>query len=832
MISPRAIDAYLNREGIEDFRWLKTLSDRELDGMMSEIKPPPSFNEPLNRAQKVGFILGVAYKHWVYHLEMGCGKTRLALELLKWFIGHDEISRALVLVNSDTVVMGWQDEILRWGIGLPFKILLGSSADKWDMLENFDHGIAVATHTGFSTMVSELTYTKSAERREYVPVAEHVQYMREKFDAFVIDECFVAGTLIDTPSGKKPIESLSENDIVISTDKPRRILSVYKKRSNIITKLNLSNDEFILTTPNHPFFTDVGWVCAANLSGRKLYDITELQNLWEDIRANSEKSTTLQSILRSEIQGKPMEEQETAINMRDLRTTISAPPIQTRQVLQPQLLDNRTSRTGNCLGKKSYREIKLEQGHPDAGRIKNKIKRLVTSHEPSTISSWREWSRYDEATSSFNDSIRPGLDCGVRHFIGKKAAKLSNLLQSRYCQSDENDRNRNRWGRASSFVTKITGSKEDEEINGIRVVSIENFQFDCPQDVYSLEIEGCPHFFANGVLVHNSTRVGNSRSLSFRVCRAVMEDAPIRFALAGRLFGRDPMPVWAQFYLVDQGASFGPTINLFRGAFFTAKQGHFGGMEYKFNKKMEPQFQKFLGHRSVYFGIDEVTDLPELTKIRRMCMFPADTEVYYRRCVDEILKSKGSYREVQNAFLRMRQISSGFVGVFDDEEGETTEIEFPDNPKLDLLIELLQDLPSGRKAIVFHEFKWSGLQIAKALKKAKIVFGQLNASTKDWDQVKAKFDKSDLDLLVVSWRKGGYGLNLQAANYMFFYESPVSSLDRDQCERRIWRQGQRNRCFIYDLLMKNSVDSRIIQFHSSAANLFEALVKDPSLIEK
>jgi hypothetical protein len=516
MISPRSLSAYLGRE-VDDFRWVKNMSDKELDDTLSDIRPAPIFNEPLNRAQKVGFILGVAYKQFVFHFEMGTGKTRLSLELLKWFIQNGFISRALILANSDTVVQGWQDEILRWNIELPFKILLGNSASKWDMLNSFNLGIAVATHTGFSVMVSELEYSGRGDKREYVPVPNLIQHMRGLFDAFVIDE---------------------------------------------------------------------------------------------------------------------------------------------------------------------------------------------------------------------------------------------------------------------------------------------------------------------------STRVGNSRSLSFRVCRAVMEDAPIRFALAGRLFGRDPMPVWAQFYLVDQGASFGPTINLFRGAFFTAKQGYFGGMEYKFNKKMEPQFQKFLGHRSVYFGIDEVTDLPELTKIRRMCMFPADTEVYYRRCVDEILKSKGNYREVQNAFLRMRQISSGFVGVFDDEEGETTEIEFPDNPKLDLLIELLQDLPSGRKAIVFHEFKWSGLQIAKALKKAKIVFGQLNASTKDWDQVKAKFDKSDLDLLVVSWRKGGYGLNLQAANYMFFFESPVSSLDRDQCERRIWRQGQRNRCFIYDLLMKDSVDARIIQFHSTAANLFEALVKDPSLIEK
>lgn len=518
MISPRSISAYLSRE-VDNFQWVKTLSDKELDYMIREIKPAPVFKEPLNRAQKVGFILGVAYKHWVYHYEMGSGKTRLALELLNWFIGNGFISRALVLANSDTVVQGWQDEILRWNINLPFKILLGNTRAKWDMLNSMELGIAVATHTGFSVMVSELEYVGQGDKREYVPVPKHIDYMRNKFAGFVIDE---------------------------------------------------------------------------------------------------------------------------------------------------------------------------------------------------------------------------------------------------------------------------------------------------------------------------STRVSNSQSLSFRVCRAVMEDAPIRFALAGRLFGRDPMPVWSQFYLVDQGASFGPTINLFRGSFFTAKRGYFGGMEYKFNKKMEPEFQKFLGHRSVYFGIDEVTDLPELTRVRRACMFSAETEVYYRRCVDEILKSKGNYREVQNAFLRMRQISSGFVGVIDDEDGETSEIEFPDNPKLDLLIELLQDLPIGKKAVVFHEFKWSGAQIAKALKKAKIDFGQLNASTstKDWEKIRDRFVNGNIDILVVSWRKGGYGLNLQAANYAFFFESPVSSLDRDQCERRIWRQGQQNRCFIYDLLMKDSVDARIISFHSSAANLFEALVKDPSLIER
>jgi SNF2 family DNA or RNA helicase len=260
-----------------------------------------------------------------------------------------------------------------------------------------------------------------------------------------------------------------------------------------------------------------------------------------------------------------------------------------------------------------------------------------------------------------------------------------------------------------------------------------------------------------------------------------------------------------------------PWLGMFREVFFKSKRAYFGGMDYTFNPHREEQFQKFLSHRSIYFSVDEVTDLPEMVKVQKQCQFPQDTQVYYKKCVADIIAAKRDVREMQNAFLRMRQISSGFVGVIDDE------LE-------DLLIELLQDLPTGRKAVVFHEFMWSGNKIAAALTKAKIKFGQLNASTKDWDRVKNKFNNGDTDVLVVSWKKGGYGLNLQTASYCFFYETPVGAIDRDQCERRIWRQGQKNKCFIYDLVMKDSMDSKILDYHGKAANLFEAIVKDPSIV--
>jgi SNF2 family DNA or RNA helicase len=255
-------------------------------------------------------------------------------------------------------------------------------------------------------------------------------------------------------------------------------------------------------------------------------------------------------------------------------------------------------------------------------------------------------------------------------------------------------------------------------------------------------------------------------------------------------------------------------------------------MEYTFDKHKEPEFQKFLGHRSIYYDVDEVMNLPELNRIPKYCSMPGDTEQYYQRCIDEIIQNRKNHRIINNSFIKMRQISSGFVGMIDeDNDSERAVIEFDRNPKLDLLMELISDLPDNRKCVIFHEFTWSGEQICKALTKAKIPHGWLWGGTKDWDGIKNKFNTNPgFRHLVVSWRKGAYGLNLQAANYGFFYESPVGVIDRDQCERRLCRQGQRWPVFLFDLLMRKTVDSKILEFHREGRDIFKVLAHDPQQI--
>jgi len=193
-----------------------------------------------------------------------------------------------------------------------------------------------------------------------------------------------------------------------------------------------------------------------------------------------------------------------------------------------------------------------------------------------------------------------------------------------------------------------------------------------------------------------------------------------------------------------------------------------------------------------------------------------------------LFAGRGNFREVQNAFLRMRQISSGFVGFIDDDSDERAQVEFAINPKLELLIDIVREVPEDRKCVIFYEFNVSGKKISDALTKEKLRHGWLWGGTKDWTTIKDAFNTNPkYRFLVANWKKASMGLNLQVGSYMVFFESPVGVIPRAESEGRIHRTGQQHRCFIYDLVVKDSVDELILGFHKSGRSLWDALVDNP-----
>jgi SNF2 family DNA or RNA helicase len=241
-----------------------------------------------------------------------------------------------------------------------------------------------------------------------------------------------------------------------------------------------------------------------------------------------------------------------------------------------------------------------------------------------------------------------------------------------------------------------------------------------------------------------------------------------------------------------------------------------------------------LQHRSIAYEEKECLDVPKFTSILEEVSFPEEAAAYYQRAIKTIIESKGNARAVSNIFLRMRQLSSGFMGFMDDDTGEKAQVEFEENPKLDRLLELLEELPVDRKAVVFYDFTWSGRLIAARAKEMGLNPIWVWAGTKDYRTDIHNFEtKPQCRLAVVQNKVGAYSLDeLKVANYCFFYESPVSVIDREQAEKRLRRQGQTRRVFQFDLVVRGSMDARILYYHQEGEDMMKALLRDPQSVLK
>lgn len=328
-----------------------------------------------------------------------------------------------------------------------------------------------------------------------------------------------------------------------------------------------------------------------------------------------------------------------------------------------------------------------------------------------------------------------------------------------------------------------------------------------------------------------ATKIMNHASLTGKFCNRVSKDVDIFYELTGRPFGRDPMVLWHQLYCVDHGETLGETLGLFREAFFKAKPNYWGGIEYKFKRSMDADLRRVLRHRTITFTADECLDLPPVIPLTEEVSLPVEAKSYYASFVKQLRRQYVGLVERKNIFTRMRQISSGFIGMSDDLTGERVEIELAENPKLDRMMEMIDEIPEGCKFVIMHEFIHSGQMICQALKERKIKHGWLRGGMKNAREVQDRFDyDDDFPGLVVNHKLGAYALNLQVANYLFFFESPVPVIDREQAEFRVVRQGQEKKVFLIDMVMRGTADSRILQFHRQGGNLFKALMKarDPA----
>ena len=92
-----------------------------------------------------------------------------------------------------------------------------------------------------------------------------------------------------------------------------------------------------------------------------------------------------------------------------------------------------------------------------------------------------------------------------------------------------------------------------------------------------------------------------------------------------------------------------------------------------------------------------------------------------------------------------------------------------------------------------------------------------------------KFQKdSKYKVFVMTLKTGGVGLNLTAADTIFIYDPWWNKTVENQAIDRAYRLGQDRTVFSYKLILKDTIEEKILQLQESKIKLLDNLISEDS----
>lgn len=142
--------------------------------------------------------------------------------------------------------------------------------------------------------------------------------------------------------------------------------------------------------------------------------------------------------------------------------------------------------------------------------------------------------------------------------------------------------------------------------------------------------------------------------------------------------------------------------------------------------------------------------------------------------------------------------------------------------KIKTFLEILKDIIENKhKVLVFSQYVRYLQIIKKVLENEKISYQYLDGSTptKNRRLIVDDFQAGQGDVFLISLKAGGTGLNLTAADYVIILDPWWNPAVEDQASGRAHRMGQQRPVTVYRLIMKSSIEEKIIKLHQDKRNL-------------
>ena len=309
------------------------------------------------------------------------------------------------------------------------------------------------------------------------------------------------------------------------------------------------------------------------------------------------------------------------------------------------------------------------------------------------------------------------------------------------------------------------------------------------------------------IILDESTKIKNPDSALTKVFFEFAPYTKKRFILTGLPIANRPFDIWAQIFFLDKGRSLGTNFKEFKLRMDIPKEADSQGLTNyaELLSRIFPRLKEFSVRETKSSG---VISLPNKEIININCDWEKEQKQYYDNIKNKIpisvvkqgINKTDVSEEILKRLLRLVQAASNPI-LIDDK--------YTNVPgKFKSLKELLDKITEkGEKALVWSTFVESVDWLKRKLEDYNPVKVHGRMKIDDRNKSIDKFlDNKNVKVFIATPASAKEGLTLTKANHVIFFDRGFSLDDYYQAQDRIHRISQKKICYIYNLIMKDSID--------------------------
>ena len=320
------------------------------------------------------------------------------------------------------------------------------------------------------------------------------------------------------------------------------------------------------------------------------------------------------------------------------------------------------------------------------------------------------------------------------------------------------------------------------------------------------------------VILDESSSFKNPSSKRFKAMKLVRSRIKRIVELTGTPSSNGLEDLWAQIYLLDEGARLGKTMGAYRDRYFIpGKRNRTTIFSYTPKDGSFDMIKQAISDICISMKAEDYLTLPDVIfNDIPVALDAAAAKAYSQLENDLLLQVEENMITAQSAGVLTGKLLQLCNGAIYDEDRNAVKIH---DCKVDAFLELVEQL-NGQHALVFYNFQHDRDRLMEAL-------SNYNLRVRVYSQAKDELDwnKGEIDILLAHPASCGYGLNLQQGGHHAVWFGLTWSLEQyEQANKRLHRQGQEHPVVIHHLVVQSGMDAAVLEALAGKADMQNALM--------